>query len=168
MGRPCSICSHAESKSIVQDILNGVKYRIIRERYGVSPPAITNHVQHHLAEPLHRLAEAEHRLNEDVALVQPALRQIQYLNDQVRRIAAAAERSKDFPTAIAALREVRHGIELLAKLTGEIPLAAAPSVQVNQTGPLELHVIYREPRAIPIDAEPSPRLLPAPEQDKPN
>ena len=37
-----------------------------------------------------------------------------------RRCAAAAEQSKDFATAIAALREVRHGIELLAKLTGEL------------------------------------------------
>src|SRR5215471_12282252 len=137
MGRNCSICSHAESKSIVQDILNGVKYRVIRERYGVSPPAITNHVQHHLAEPLHRLAEAEHRLNEDVALVQPALRQIQYLNDQVRRIAAAAERSKDFATAIAALREVRHGIELLAKLTGELD----PRNMPVEDGKLQINVI---------------------------
>ena len=69
---------------------------------------------------MHRLAEAERRLNEDVALVEPALQQIQHLNDHARRIAAAAELSKDFATAIAALREVRHGIELLAKLTGEL------------------------------------------------
>ena len=44
MGRNCSICSHPESKSIVQDVLNGVNYRVIRERYGVTLPAITNHV----------------------------------------------------------------------------------------------------------------------------
>jgi hypothetical protein len=157
MGRNCSICSHAESKSIVQDILNGVKYRVIRQRYGVSQPAITNHVQHHLAGPLHRLAEAEHRLNEDVALVQPALRQIQHLNDQVRRIAAAAERSKDFATAIAALREVRHGIELLAKLTGELDRSLTP-----EEGALELRVVYREPRAVTIDVEPAPARLSSP------
>ena len=38
-----------------------------------------------------------------------------------RRLAALAEKAKDYRTAIAGIRELRGSIELLAKLRGELP-----------------------------------------------
>jgi hypothetical protein len=164
MGRNCSVCSHRESHSITQDILNGVKYRVIRQRYGIKMPAITYHLQNHIAGPLQRLAEAERRLSEDAALIEPALRQIHRLNEHARKILAVAEATKDYATWAKVARELRKGIELIAKLTGELSQPAADAK------PQEIRII-QVPAPLPEWMKPKAVLeaqaLPAPE-DKPN
>ena len=43
-----------------------------------------------------------------------------WLNDHARKILAIAEASKDYATWARVARELRKGIELVAKLTGEL------------------------------------------------
>lgn len=49
--KKCSICHHQQRETIEQDILRGVTYRSIAQRYGVSDASITRHVRNrHMAQ----------------------------------------------------------------------------------------------------------------------
>jgi hypothetical protein len=52
-------------------------------------------------------------------LCQPVLQQIRVLNQRALRILAEAEDNHDSATALQAIRECRHNLQLLARLTGE-------------------------------------------------
>lgn len=82
---------------------------------------------------------------------QPLLDRLEALLDRIDSIADKATRAKDWKAAVAALREVREGLELLAKLTdqyhinhGGSSVAVAASVttghQVNELSGGELDV----------------------------
>jgi len=103
-------------------------YRTIEARYAVSRSAIDRHVRSHVCEALRRLAAAEKEsmsLADAAVIVEPVLGEMRKLNARGLRILQEAEEAKDRGTALAAIRECRRNLELIAKLTGELDPRAA-------------------------------------------
>jgi hypothetical protein len=90
-------------------------------------------------------------------LMQPVLDQIRHLNARALRILTAAENTKDHVTALSAIREVRHGLELVARLTGELDPRAAGE---TPGAPLQVTVVYAEKAAMVFRDSPAPAVLP--------
>jgi hypothetical protein len=159
VGRPCTICRHPDSQAIVKDLIAGRSYRQIGAQYHVNPAALTYHLQNHISAPVQRLIQAETDLQRDILDVAPTLHQLQRLNDHLRKLALLSEANGDFETAISAHREVRRGIELLARIRGELSPSAVP----EGSSPLQVNIIYSD-KPLP---EPKPvlDLLPEPEPE---
>jgi hypothetical protein len=120
IGRPCSVCTHPQTREISADLFAGVSYRSIQKKFGVTPAALCGHLKEHVAAPLRRLCEAERRLADDAALVAPSLLEMRRLNERTLRILSLAELSKDYDTALRAIAESRRNVELISRLTGEL------------------------------------------------
>jgi hypothetical protein len=123
MPRTCTICSHAERAAIEAAIVAGTSNRVISRQFHVSHDAVRRHKADHLPA---RLAEA-HEARE-VSQADELLKQVRALQASALRILIRAEREDDRRSALAAIREARSNLELLAKLLGE--LSAAPQVNI--------------------------------------
>lgn len=115
MSRVCTVCSHPDRAAIDAALVVGTPYRSIAKQFGASPQAVLRHKQDHVPE---RLAQA-HQAGE-VADADNLLRQVRGLQAKAVAILLRAERDGDLRTALAAIREARGCLELLAKLLGEL------------------------------------------------
>src|SRR5215471_15324178 len=150
MPQPCPICHHPDAGLLLADLLSGHPYRTISAKYSVRIASISTHVRKHLNGPFRRLALTERALETDVIAVASVRQEFEKLHRRLERIWAVAESKQDLPLALHAAEQIRRALEVLAKITGEIQLASAPAVQVNNQadgGPLELHVIYRSAKS---------------------
>lgn len=111
----CSICHHPDRQAIDEGILAGTAYRTLKEQYGISLAAINRHRASHLPERLVKAVEAA-----EVASADTLLDQVRDLQTRALRILEQAEASGDLRTAIAAIREARGNLELLARMLGEL------------------------------------------------
>jgi hypothetical protein len=122
-------------------------------------------VKYHLSATAQRLIASENALQRDVLKIEPALEQLQRSNDHLRKIALVAEAKNDFDTAISAHREVRKGIELLARIRGEMTLA--PMIETNG-GPVKIQIVRVEPTEHRLP-QPNGQVIALPAlADKPN
>lgn len=116
MGRQCTICAHDDRDSIDRAIVSGVGYRDISQRHtGITISAISRHKSGHVSPSLTALAAAEsteHGLD--------LLSQLRNLSGKVLTILEAAEADGKPGVALAAVREARSLVELVARLTGEL------------------------------------------------
>lgn len=55
MGRKCTLCSHSRRGLLEEAIVQGVPFRTIARGFGVSPAAISRHLNTHVREELERL-----------------------------------------------------------------------------------------------------------------
>jgi hypothetical protein len=116
MPRSCTVCGHPEVEAINRALVAGEASRKIAARYGsVSRPAIQRHQENHLPATLVRAKEAE-----EVAHADDLLDQVRGLQARTLAILEAAEETSQHRTALAAIREARSNLELLAKLLGEL------------------------------------------------
>lgn len=111
-GRKCSACSHGERDGIDEAILHGASYQAVADRFGLSKPAVARHVNAHLSPAAVALADSE-RAPDLVAKVERLLEDVESVLD-------AAKASGQGGAMLAAIREARPTIELLAKLTGHL------------------------------------------------
>jgi DNA-binding transcriptional ArsR family regulator len=111
MARTCSICTHAERGAIDADLVAGVSYRDIAERYGVSSSALSRHLRTHLV----ALLAGRDEVNAD-----NLLGQVRDLRRQAQAIKDRAEREGELDTALKGIRELVRIVELLAKLRGDL------------------------------------------------
>jgi len=167
VGRPCSLCQHAEREAVTKDLLAGISYREISKRYAVSLGSLSAHLNRHIAGPVRRIIQAENNLAQDCLTVEPVLVQMRRLNNHVLRVLTIAEASKDHELVLAAVKEARENLGMIAKITGE--LVPAPLVQSN--APLQVNIVY-EKRPLPdwntkpvVDTQPVVDALPAPESE---
>lgn len=121
--KPCMVCQHPEKAHIEDALLRRVACAKLGEQYGLSPSAIWRHKKH---------------LGRSVVCTgeRPLLDRLEALMNRLENIAQKAETSKDWKAAIAGMREIRESIELLARLTGAMPLpghAVTVGVAVNVT-----------------------------------
>lgn len=115
MPRRCTVCDHRERDKIDAALVSGAPLRDIAGRHGVSKSALERHKGAHL--PSH-LAKA--RAAEEVAGADALLLQVRHLQDRTLGILHASEDAGELRTALAAIREARGNLELLAKLLGEL------------------------------------------------
>jgi len=126
MTRPCSICAHAEREAIDAALVAGEPYRDISGRFGVSRSALTRHKAQHIGQ-----AVAQAQGEAVTAAGGAVLAKIAALEADAKRLQAKAEKSGDYRTAIAALREMVRIVELLAKLQGELTEGTTINILVN-------------------------------------
>ncbi len=115
MPQVCSICRHAEKPAINAALIANEPYRLIAERYGTSPAALTRHKAEHLPASLAKAEEAK-----ETALADDLLGQVKQLRNKAISILLKAEAAGDYRTALMGIREARGCLELLAEMEGEI------------------------------------------------
>lgn len=133
MPRRCTICDHRQRKAIDRALANGAPWGELVSVYTVSNSALRRHAAKHLPAAMvlaNGAAEAAH--GDDL------LRQARDLQAKALSILAQAEAAGELRTAVAANREARGCLELLARLLGELNGAAQVNVAVDvavTTGP---------------------------------
>lgn len=115
-GRPCTICEHPDREDIDDDLRCGVRYRSISQRYSIdSEHSLGRHARSHLkavpAPPATQDATDPERLKA----------RILELEDRIRRFIDNIERSAAHaPVTVAAMRELRMTLDLLARIGGQL------------------------------------------------
>jgi hypothetical protein len=102
----CKVCKHPERPRIEDALLRREACAEIGARFGVSEWSVGRHSKH-----LGRSIITNGR--------EPLLDRLEALLNRIDSIADKATSAKDWKAAVSALREVREGLELLAKLTGQ-------------------------------------------------
>lgn len=115
MPRICTICTHADRATLDAALVEGTAETQIAALFRVSPDAVARHKANHLPALLVKARAATEIANADDLLA--AVRDLQ---QRALTILDTAESSKDFKTALQAIREARACLELLAKLMGEL------------------------------------------------
>jgi len=128
MGRACTVCRNASVAEINGELARGVEHTALAERYGVGADAITRHSRVHLPRALARAAEADRVLHGDWLLIQ-VLQTKADASKMRRRFRAAGLAMAE----VAAAREVRESLTLLARLVGELPDTAQLTIGVFQS-----------------------------------
>ena len=112
MARTCTVCTHAEREAIDRALVaDGSALRDIAGQHGLSKSAVERHKAEHIPEQLVAAQRAE-----DAEAADDLLAQVRELQGHARTILSTSMGSGDFRMALAAIREVRGGIELFAKV----------------------------------------------------
>jgi hypothetical protein len=119
--------------------------RAVGRKYGFTPPVICKHINEHMGAAL-----VEHNL------CAPVLDAIRRLHARTLRVLAAAEGKGDLNGALAAIREARGNLTLLAKLTGELRHSDAP----DRSEPVNVVVTYVDKLAVLPRGDDEPPALP--------
>jgi hypothetical protein len=131
MPRRCTVCDHPARAEIDRASAGGTESnRSVAARLGLTPAAVHRHARAHVATELRRARDAA-----DVARADSLLDEVRGLQARTLRILASAEAAGDAATALRAVREARGGLELLAKLLGELDEAPTVNVSVNAGWP---------------------------------
>lgn len=126
MPRVCTICTHPERAAIDAALLAGVPFRHIAARTDTSTSALQRHKEEHLPVALVRAKEAE-----DATHADDLLAQVRGLQSRALAILDTAEAAGELRVALAAIREARGNLELLARLLGELQEGATVNVLVS-------------------------------------
>lgn len=115
MARICTVCSHPQRLSIDTALaLVQASNRRIAAQFGLVETSVRRHGADHLPDALAR-AECARVLQAD-----DLLGQVGEMREHALDILATAEASGDLRTALAAIREARACLELLAEVEGRI------------------------------------------------
>ena len=116
MPRRCTVCAHPELEAINRALVSGEPYRSVANRYeSLSQAAVQRHQENHIPATLAKAREAE-----EVAHADDLLSDVRSLQARTLAILEAAEETREHRIALAAIREARSNLELLAKLLGEL------------------------------------------------
>ena len=115
MPRSCTVCEHPEREAIDEALVGGASNRSVASLYDISEAAARRHKANHLPA---RLVMA--KAVEEVAQADDLLGQVKDLQARTLAVLEAAEETRQHRTALAAIREARSNLELLAKLLGEL------------------------------------------------
>ncbi len=115
MAGTCTVCAHPERKAIDEALITGMPLREIARRWAVSKDAASRHRKH--VSPA--LARVVSRRRADAG-PRSALDRLEELYGRASVVLAAAEREGQASLSLAAIRELRGLVEMLAKITGEL------------------------------------------------
>jgi hypothetical protein len=128
--RVCKVCHHAARKQVEDALLKRTPARAIAEQYHISQWSISRHSKH-LSRSI--------TVNDGATIVD----RVSALCDRFEAIAQKATSRQDHRCAVAALREIRETLALIARLTGQFPTASpsfALGVSVNVSAERSTHV----------------------------
>jgi len=124
MSRKCSICASPNKQAIDAALVANEANRRIAAQYGVSEAAVRRHeAAGHVA-----VAMAEAGAAADADHGAALVAKVAALEDDAKRIGAAAEKAGDLRIALQAVRELVRICELQARLLGELNDRAALAV----------------------------------------
>jgi hypothetical protein len=135
MPRACSICGHEHRNAMEDAFIAGQAKRRIASQHGVSERAVRYHMREHLPALLALARDAERAARADTLLDR-----IEALQSQTLAILDAPE---DQRTALAAIAQARHNLELIGEVTKELDRAGT----IN----LELTVEWQEVKAVLVN-----------------
>jgi hypothetical protein len=115
MPRTCTVCSHDEHHAINVALVQNGGNRRIAAHYGLSEAAVRRHRAEHIPQLLVKASQAV-----DVAEADDLLDEVRDLHRRAYAVLDAAEQTGELRTALAAIREARGNLELLARLLGEL------------------------------------------------
>lgn len=126
MAPACRCCGHPARDALDGALLSGVSQRAVAAKFSVSKDSVRRHAASHMSAALQRFRTAQAD-----AGVQTAAERLEDLYQRASRVLDSAEAQGQAALSLAAVRELRGLVELLAKITGE--LDDRPSVTVNLT-----------------------------------
>ncbi len=118
MPRVCTVCAHPQRQEIDECLVSGQSNRGIARQFGVDDMAVSRHRNAHLPA---QVAQA-HKARE-IARADTLLGRIETLYRKAVRILERGETEgghRGQMRALAAIREARETVELLAKMAGEL------------------------------------------------
>jgi hypothetical protein len=116
MPRKCTVCEHPKRAEIDTALADSAtRLRGIARTHHLSEDAVFRHKTAHLPATLSKAHEAEEASRAD-----DLLRQVKALQGKTLSLLLKAEAAGELRTALAAIREARGNLELLAKLAGEL------------------------------------------------
>lgn len=119
----CTVCTHPERGLVERDITAGVPNTQVAAKHGLSKDAVRRHRDRHLSAALRGVLTKR-----DDQLGSRALDRLEGLYGRAEGILDAATAEGKAAMSLAAIKELRGIVELLARLTGE--LDERPTVQV--------------------------------------
>ncbi len=147
VGRPCSVCSHPERRSIDVALVSREAFRAISCRYHVGRESLRRHAQVHIPQQLAKAHEAE-----EVARADDLLGQLRGLRAKVVSLLYKAEQAGELRTAVAAAKEARQNLETLAKVRGELDERPVVNVLISsewlQLRTLIIRAVQPHPEAL--------------------
>ncbi len=124
MPRACTVCEHPDREAVDRALVAGDANTRLSSVFAVSEQALRRHKASHLPAKLVMAEKAA-----EVAEADNLLEQVGDLQRRTMAVLEAAEASQEHRTALAAIREARGNLELLAKLVGQ--LDERPVVNLN-------------------------------------
>ena len=118
MPRKCTICESQRLREIDESLVSGNSIREIARTFAVPYHSVDRHKKNHLPPLLAKAKQAE-----DVVEGTSLVDRIERIMARCEMIAETATKAKDWGPAIAASRELRGCLELLAKVSGELHTA---------------------------------------------
>jgi|SRR5215212_1927428 len=115
MPRRCTVCAHDESHAINVALVQRDPFRYIATHYGVSTGSLQRHAREHLPELLAKARDAV-----EVAEADDLLSRIEALQSRTLAVLEAVEGSESHTVALSAIREARHNLELIGRVTKEL------------------------------------------------
>jgi hypothetical protein len=111
----CTVCRHPDRPEIDRQLAGGMSNQGVAEKWGLSKDSVRRHRATHLSAAL----KAVHTKRETAGATK-AVDRAEYLYGKASAILEAAEEGKQGALALAAIKELRSTVELLAKLSGEL------------------------------------------------
>lgn len=132
-GRPCTICEHPDREAIDDDLVVGVRYRTIANRYGIASHVnVIRHAQSHLR------ADGPPQDVTDPKRIKARLLE---LDNRLHRWLDSFEEAQAPTEALKAASEIRKVLELSARLGGQLDQQIV--VLDRAQGDRLLRVLYR-------------------------
>jgi hypothetical protein len=132
----CIVCKDPRILEITGALANGMSARAVARKYGFTHATMSNHKNAHMG-----LASLE----------TPVLEAIRRLNQRTMVILDKAEQGRRDPNiALQAIRESRHNLELIAKLTGELKSPEANEPTRVEIVYVDKQLVVNEPPSLPV------------------
>lgn len=122
MPRKCTICEHEQVEAINQELIRGISYRKISQKFSLSYDALYRHREHIPAE----MVKAKHI--EEAARADSLFAQVKELQAKAWELLNKAEAAGELKTALIGVREAKGCLELLAKVQGELDQEGAVNI----------------------------------------
>lgn len=116
-GRKCSICTHPAINEINEMLVNNVPFNEITSIYNeITEMSLARHKKNHLPKALSKARAAQ-----EVTQGDNLLSQVRSLQHKALSILKQAEAAGELRTALTGVREARSCLELLGKVSGQLP-----------------------------------------------
>lgn len=122
----CAACAHGDQVTINSELAAGSSLRSLSARFGISRPALRAHKTNHLSPALVALHKAEG--------AETVLEQLRDLVSRARRFLETAEVMGNSSQGLAAIRELRETLMVVARATGELePTRAVTAIDIQRS-----------------------------------
>jgi len=121
------VCQHPARAEIDAALVRGVSpYEIETGYTGLKKSSVQRHRELHLTSKLLKAQEAR-----EVAAADDLLEEVRGLQRRAYAVLGAAEQAQEYRVALAAIREARSNLELLARLVGQLDSTLNVNLSVN-------------------------------------